>query len=139
MGRCFLVAASILVALSCTLCAPPGETSRAPAVPQEAADAVELPEGFSDTVVATGLTGATAMAVAPDGRVFICEQTGTLRVIENDVLLPEPFVKLTVDSFWERGLIGVALDPDFAKNHYLYLCYVAPKPYPHHCISRFTE
>jgi uncharacterized repeat protein (TIGR03806 family) len=139
MGRCFLLAASILAALSCAVFAPTADTPRAPSVSQEAADAVELPEGFSDTVVATGLTGATAMAVAPDGRVFVCEQTGTLRVIENDILLPEPFVKLTVDSFWERGLIGVALDPDFAKNHYIYVCYVAPKPFPHHCISRFTE
>jgi uncharacterized repeat protein (TIGR03806 family) len=86
-----------------------------------------------------GFTGATAMAVAPDGRVFVCEQTGDLRVVDKDVLLPEPFVKLTVDNYWERGLIGVALDPEFAKNHFVYVCYVAPKPFPHHRISRFTE
>jgi uncharacterized repeat protein (TIGR03806 family) len=109
------------------------------AVSQDSADAVELPEGFSDTVVATGFTGATAMAVAPDGRVFVCEQTGALRVVEKDKVLSEPFVKLTVDSYWERGLIGVALDPEFARNHFVYVCYVAPKPYPHHRISRFTE
>ena len=67
-------------------------------------------------MIATGITGATAMAVAPDGRVFVCEQTGALRIVKNDVLLPEPFVTVKVDSFWERGLIGVALDPGFPKR-----------------------
>ncbi len=100
--------------------------------------ATDLPEGFSEEVIATGITGATAMAVAPDGRVFVCEQTGALRIVRNDDLLPEPFVTVKVDSFWERGLIGVALDPGFPKRPYVYLCYVAPDPYPHHHISRFT-
>src|SRR5207248_204471 len=45
---------------------------------------------------------------------------------------------LEVDSFWERGLIGVALDPDFPRNGHVYVCYVAPKSYPHHRVSRFT-
>src|SRR5438128_2176527 len=102
------------------------------------ADAASLPEGFSETQIARGLTGATAMDIAPDGRIFICEQTGTLRIVKNDALLPEPFVKVTVDSSWERGLLGVAFDPRFAKNHHVYVNYIAPKPYPHHRISRFT-
>jgi uncharacterized repeat protein (TIGR03806 family) len=97
-----------------------------------------LPDGFSDSVIATGITGATALAVAPDGRVFVCEQTGALRVVKDDRLLPDPFVILEVDSYWERGLIGVTLDPDFVQNHYVYLNYIVPKPYPHHRISRFT-
>jgi uncharacterized repeat protein (TIGR03806 family) len=101
-------------------------------------DDPELPPGFADTVIATGITGATGLAVAPDGRLFVCEQTGTLRVIKNDVLLPRPFVTVSVDSYWERGLIGVCLDPDFPRRPYVYLCYVTPKPYPHHRISRFT-
>lgn len=98
----------------------------------------ELPEGFAEEVIATGITGATAMTIAPDGRVFICEQTGALRVVKNDRLLNEPFVTVKVDSSWERGLIGVTLDPDFPKSPYIYLCYVSPEPYPHHIISRFT-
>jgi uncharacterized repeat protein (TIGR03806 family) len=101
-------------------------------------DGIDLPAGFSDTVIVTGLTGATAMEIAPDGRIFVCEQTGALRVIKNDKLLPEPFVMLPVDSYWERGLIGVALDPNFDKTQFVYLCYVAAKPYPHHRVSRFT-
>ncbi|HEY8505947.1 MAG TPA: PQQ-dependent sugar dehydrogenase, partial [Gemmataceae bacterium] len=98
----------------------------------------DLPDGFAQQVVAAGLTGATGMAVAPDGRVFVCEQTGALRVVKGGRLLPEPFLKLEVDSYWERGLIGVALDPDFAKNGYVYVCYVAAEPHPHHRVSRFT-
>jgi uncharacterized repeat protein (TIGR03806 family) len=70
--------------------------------------------------------------------VFVCEQTGTLRVVKDDKLLPEPFVTLPVDSFWERGLIGVCLDPDFPRRPFVYICYVAAKPYPHHVVSRFT-
>ncbi len=99
---------------------------------------VALPPGFTMEKVVGGLTAATALAVAADGRVFVCEQTGSLRVIKHGRLLPEPFVTLRVDHFWERGLIGVALDPMFASNGFLYVTYVSPDRYPHHRISRFT-
>jgi putative heme-binding domain-containing protein len=99
---------------------------------------LELPPGFTSTRVVGGLTGATALAVADDGRVFICEQTGALRVVKDGALRPEPFLTLEVDTRWERGLIGVALDPDFAATGFIYVTYVAAEPYPHHRISRFT-
>ena len=99
---------------------------------------ITLPPGFSSDRIAAGITGATALAVAPDGRIFICEQTGTLRVVKDGTLLPEPFVTLDVDSTWERGLIGVTLDPQFAHNGHVYVCYVTPRPYIHHRVSRFT-
>ncbi len=98
----------------------------------------ELPPGFSWSEAASGITGATALAVAPDRRVFVCEQTGTLRVVKDGRLLETPFLRVDVDSWWERGLIGVALDPNFARNGFVYVCYVAKAPYPHHKISRFT-
>jgi uncharacterized repeat protein (TIGR03806 family) len=100
--------------------------------------AATLPPGFVEERVAQGFTGATAMDIAPDGRIFVCEQTGGLRIVKEGKLLPEPFVSLTVDSSWERGLLGVAFDPHFTENNYVYLCYIPPKPYPHHRISRFT-
>src|SRR5262249_45929490 len=102
------------------------------------AGGLTLPPGFTAATVATGITGATALEVAPDGRVFVCEQTGALRVVKDDKLLPRPFVRLPVDSFWERGLIGVTVAPDFLKLLHVYVCYVAAKPYPHHVVSRFT-
>ena len=103
-----------------------------------AARAVESPPGIVDEVVVEGLSGATAMAAAPDGRVFICEQEGTLRVVRDGKLLDEPFLRVAVDSYWERGLIGVVLDPRFPEQPHLYVVYVRPDPYPHHRVSRFT-
>jgi uncharacterized repeat protein (TIGR03806 family) len=137
--------AFLLVAFSlhCSLADRQKSLSARPPAPAQqtaptAAGVADLPEGFSHKVVATGITGATAMTIAPDGRIFVCEQTGALRVIQDDKLLEEPFVRLKVDSSWERGLIGVTLDPDFPRKPYVYLCYVAPEPYPHHRVSRFT-
>ena len=70
----------------------------------------------------------TAMALAPDGRMFVCEQGGRLRVIKNGALLATPFLTLTVDSTGERGLLGVAFDPAFATNHFVYVYYTATTP-----------
>lgn len=99
---------------------------------------ITLPPGFFGEHVVAGLTGCTAIAVAPDSRVFICEQTGKLRVVKHGKLLPQPFLTVHVDSTWERGLIGVALDPGFTDNGHVIVCYVTPQPYIHHRISRFT-
>jgi putative heme-binding domain-containing protein len=122
-----------LIAYLESLCTGPRPTPG-----QGAGGTLTLPPGFRADVVATGLTGATALEVAADGRLFVCEQTGTLRVIKDGKLLPKPFVKLAVDSAWERGLIGVTVAPDFPKTPHVFVCYIAAKPYPHHVISRFT-
>lgn len=107
-------------------------------LPAGGPDEPHLPDGFFAVRVAGDLTGAVGMSIASDGRVFICEQTGTLRVVKRDVLLPLPFLSVKVDSLWERGLIGVALDPLFPERPYVYVNYIPPDPYPHHRISRFT-
>ncbi|MEM6471216.1 MAG: PQQ-dependent sugar dehydrogenase [Planctomycetota bacterium] len=98
---------------------------------------IKLAEGFELQTIATGLDAAVAMEVLDDGRVLVCEQTGSLRVVENDVLLPEPMIHLAVEHYWERGLIGVTVHPEFPKQPWLYLCYVVDQPYSHHVISRF--
>ena len=54
-------------------------------------------------------------AFAPDGRLFVCEQGGRLRVVKNGALLAAPFLTVTVSSAGERGLLGVAFDPSFAS------------------------
>src|SRR5215203_5691400 len=97
-----------------------------------------VPSGFTDSVVAAGLNNPTAMALAPDGRIFVCEQTGALRVIKNGVLLPAPFLTVTVDSSGERGLLGIAFDPNFVSNQLVYIYYTATTPTLHNRISRFT-
>ncbi|MGZ8848632.1 MAG: PQQ-dependent sugar dehydrogenase, partial [Pyrinomonadaceae bacterium] len=78
------------------------------------------------------------MEVAPDGRLFVCLQGGSLRVIKNGALLPTPFLSLTVNSSGERGLLGIAFDPSFATNNYLYLYYTVASAPIHNRVSRFT-
>ena len=100
--------------------------------------AATLPSGFVETTVASGIASPTAMAIAPDGRIFVCSQSGALRVIKNGVLLATPFVTLSVDSVGERGLLGVAFDPHFTLNHYIYLYYTVPGIPSHNRVARFT-
>ncbi|HMF56218.1 MAG TPA: PQQ-dependent sugar dehydrogenase [Pyrinomonadaceae bacterium] len=103
--------------------------------------AATVPGGFTDTVVASGLSNPTAMAFAPDGRIFVCQQTGQLRVIKNGQLLATSFLIVTVDSSGERGLLGIAFDPNFTSNQFIYIYYTVPAPTggsAHNRVSRFT-
>ena len=100
--------------------------------------AATVPSGFSHSQIGGALASPTAFAIAPDGRVFVCEQGGRLRVVKNGTLLATPFMTLTVDSAGERGLLGVAFDPAFATNHYVYVYYTATAPAKHNRLSRFT-
>jgi glucose/arabinose dehydrogenase len=100
--------------------------------------AATLPANFAETQFASGLTNPTAMAFAADGRLFVCQQGGQLRVVKNGSLLATPFVSLTVDSNGERGLLGVAFDPNFATNNFVYVYYTSPTPVVHNRVSRFT-
>jgi glucose/arabinose dehydrogenase len=102
-----------------------------------AVNAATLPPGFSETSI-NGLSNPTAMEIAPDGRIFVCEQGGALRVIKNGVLLSTPFLTLSVDSNGERGLLGIAFDPNFATNHFLYVYYTVTSTPRHNRVSRFT-
>ena len=99
--------------------------------------AATLPAGFTETAI-SGLSNPTAMQIAPDGRIFICQQGGSLRVVKNGALLPTPFITLNVDPAGERGLLGIAFDPNFASNRFLYLYYTVPSTPRHNRISRFT-
>jgi glucose/arabinose dehydrogenase len=100
--------------------------------------AATVPSGFSETEFAAGLSAPTAMAFAPDGRLFATEQGGKLRVIKNGVLLATPFLTVPVDAGGERGLLGVAFDPAFATNRFVYVYYTATTPSTHNRVSRFT-
>ncbi len=105
------------------------------------AGAATLPAGFTETVYGSGLNSPTAMQFAPDGRLFVAQQGGALRVIQNGLLLPAPFVTIAVDANGERGLLGVAFDPGFASNQYVYVYYTVPAGpgvSVHNRVSRFT-
>jgi glucose/arabinose dehydrogenase len=99
-----------------------------------------VPAGFTETQLAAGLTSPTALDVAPDGRVFFTDQSGHVRVIDHDQLQPAPFADLSAqtDGGGERGMLGVALDPDFVNNRYVYVYYTANAPASHNRLSRLT-
>jgi glucose/arabinose dehydrogenase len=73
--------------------------------------------------VATGLDTPWALAFAPDGRLFFSERGGRVRVLENGSLRPEPVATLPVRETAEGGLMGLALDPGFPTEPYLYAMY----------------
>ncbi len=97
--------------------------------------------GFTDSLIAQ-VPNPTAMAVAPDGRLFVAQKAnnnvGRLQVIKNGQLLSKPFLKITTDTSYFRGLIGVTLDPNFSQNKYVYVFYTATQPTVHNRVSRFT-
>jgi len=79
------------------------------------------------------------IAFAPDGRIFFTERVGNLRVIENGQLNLEPVAILDVGTV-EGGLLGLALDPNFEQNHFLYLYYTYFEfPFTYNKVVRFTE
>jgi len=75
-----------------------------------------------DTVVGN-LDTPWAMGFAADGRIFITERPGRVRIIKNGSLLPEPWLTINTVTGGESGLLGLALDPDFARNGYAYIAY----------------
>src|SRR5438105_10630556 len=97
-----------------------------------------LPSGFVESRIAYPIISPTVMALATDGRIFICQQGGQLLVVKNGALLTTPFLTLDVYSSGERGLVGIAVDPNFSANQYIYVYYVAKTPTVHARVSRFT-
>jgi glucose/arabinose dehydrogenase len=96
-----------------------------------------LPPGFTRVQVANGITNPTALTFSTDGRIFVTQQNGTVRIIKDGTLLTTPFLQLNVVANGERGLICIALYPDFASNHFVYLYHTLPDA-SRNRISRFT-
>lgn len=108
----FAVAALALVAI--LLAPPPGS------------HAADVPEGFVEETVFSGLTQPTAVRFSPDGRVFVAEQSGLIKVFDDlDDPTPTVFADLRtqVHNFWDRGLLGFELDPGFPAVPYVYVLY----------------
>src|SRR4051812_1403864 len=90
------------------------------------ATAATLPAGFEERTVVSGLTAPTNVAWAPDGRMFVAEKAGKVRVVTAaGSLVSTPLVNISdhVHQSGDRGLLGIAVDTSFASNHYLYLLY----------------
>jgi glucose/arabinose dehydrogenase len=94
--------------------------------------------GFSDTAVVTTLNQPTAFTWTPDGRMLALEKAGRVRIVVNGVLQATSALDISasVDSGFEKGLLGICLDPAFTANGYVYLYYT--NKVPQNRVSRFT-
>ncbi len=79
------------------------------------------PDGFVVSTLATGLSEPVALDFAPDGRLFVAERGGCVRIVADGVIAEPPLLEIDVYVSNESGLLGMALDPDFAQNHYVYI------------------
>lgn len=114
--------------------------SEAVSVKMRAVEVVARPESFRVEAVVAGLEVPWAIAFAPDGRMFITERPGRLRVVESGRLRAAPLAVLTdVESSSETGLMGLALHPQFAENHLLYLAYAYSTKGKRVRVVRFRE
>ncbi len=86
--------------------------------PAEAA----LPDGFEIKTIVSGLNLPTAFAFAPGNKIFVAQKGGTIRLIENGVLNPTPVIAIpNVNQAGDRGVLGIATDPNFQTNGYIYV------------------
>jgi glucose/arabinose dehydrogenase len=100
-----------------------------------------FPTNFAGVQIATGLD-PVGMDIAADGRIFLAEKNGNVRIIKNGSLLATPFITIpNLDNFNERGLLKVVLDPNFGTNNYVYAYYTYKSPstnVSNNRVSRFT-
>jgi glucose/arabinose dehydrogenase len=107
---------------------PPGEPPPSGGPPVEAFTAADGTR-FGVQVVASGLEIPWALAFAPDGRLFVTERPGRIRILQSGTLLPQPAATLgDVFTAGESGALGLALDPQFASTRFVYLTYTAQAP-----------
>ncbi|MFN8587212.1 MAG: PQQ-dependent sugar dehydrogenase [Candidatus Eisenbacteria bacterium] len=88
-------------------------------------------------IVARGFDSPVSFAFAPDGRAFVCEQAGRVRVVKRGRLLARPLLTVPARASLEDGLLGVACDPEFARNGFVYVCWTDSVPYPREVLERY--
>jgi glucose/arabinose dehydrogenase len=103
-----------------------------------AAEAQTVPEGYSFETIASGFNNATCMAQTPDGRILIARQSGEVLVWKEGALLSEPMHTFLVSGLGEKGLLGLAIDPDFVSNGYIYVYITTPSPDSRGKLKRIT-
>ena len=112
-----VVALALGVSGIITACQPPKAPPPPPSPP---------PQSFQDTVVFQDLDHPTVVAFSPDGRVFVGEKSGLIKVFDS-LADPEPSVfadlRTNVHNYSDRGLVGLALDPSFPTKPYVYVLY----------------
>jgi glucose/arabinose dehydrogenase len=97
----------------------------------QAAAATVVDPAFTDSVVFSGLTGPTAVRFAPDGEVFVAQKNGMIKVFSSlSATTPTTYADLSknVDDYWDRGLLGLAIDPGWPTKPYVYTSYTYDAP-----------
>jgi len=98
--------------------------------PAAAQGGFNMPDGFLQDTIVVGLELPTSFAMAPDGRIYVAEKSGKVRIVQDGQLLPDPFIDLSneVNDASDRGLLGIALHPDWPSTPYVYLAYTYDPP-----------
>ncbi|GAB3814855.1 PQQ-dependent sugar dehydrogenase [Micromonospora zhanjiangensis] len=134
MSRAFrrILTAIVAVALGVpVMAAPTGAAPTGAAAGRVPADGSALPPGFVDQTVFTGLVAPTAVAFSPDGRVFVAEKRGTIKIFHGLTdTTPIVFADLSrnVYDYEDLGLIGLALPAGFPRDPYVYVSYTYDAP-----------
>lgn len=118
-SRALLVAACLGLASVCSLAAV------------SLASGANLPSGFQQTTVIEGLDEPTALQFSADGRVFVAEKAGVIKVYDGIAdQSPQEFADLRTEIYdaGDRGLLGLALDPEFPARPYVYVLYSHDAP-----------
>lgn len=110
----FLLASSVLSTLACRGATGVRSTISVP-TPGTSAPSMSI-----DTLVG-GLDVPWSLAFAPDGRIFVTERPGRIRIVSDGRLLPDPWAVLDVAVTGEGGLLGLAIDPGFSENRFVYV------------------
>ncbi|WP_237535494.1 LamG-like jellyroll fold domain-containing protein [Streptomyces sp. SID3343] len=103
-----------------------GSAQQSTETARSAQQAAAVPAKFSDDSVLTGLNQPVDVAFAKNGRVFVAEKSGVIKVFDS-IADPTPTIfadlRAKVHNFWDRGLLGIALHPDFPTNPSVYVMY----------------
>lgn len=115
--------------------AAPAQSTALP-LPAHAEHPPGLPEELERVTLVAGLVEPTDFRFLPNGAILITEKSGSIRVFQDNHLQHDPLITLNGRTEVERGLSGIAVDPDFAENHYVYVSYTGPDN--HQLMSRLT-
>lgn len=110
---------------------PPPSCANTASPGRAVASTSTLAPGFQESVVFSGLTNPTSVRFAPDGKVYVTEKSGLILVYSSlTATTPTVFADLSaeVDNYWDRGLMSIALDPNFPANPYVYVIYAYDAP-----------
>ena len=145
LGSLFVLLIACLALVVALLPAGPGRAAgSSPGAPPPTDGTEPLPPGATINTLLTGLDQPVAMAFDPQGRLFFTEKaSGNVRLYQKGALNPSPVIHFAVNSETERGLLGIAIDPNFNANHYIYVyytCAVGPGcPVLENRVARFAE